>query len=170
MKTRSQLRKSGGFTLIELLVVMTIIVVLVGMLFVGISAGMRQARVFKTQTMVKNLEGAFRAYYNEYGKWPGNTSGIQSVSPTYSDMLQGVTSTLNPRGIVFMQFSTSGGALINPSDPGVGYSCMFDVNGTGSLTFSYGTNNVSERTGVLVWGYNAFISNPNNPSRCIGSW
>ncbi|MBP7830127.1 MAG: prepilin-type N-terminal cleavage/methylation domain-containing protein [Kiritimatiellae bacterium] len=66
---RGRLR-GNGFTLIELLVVMVIIGILAAILFPAISALLTSGKKTKALAEAKSVANAWKAYYNEYGRWP----------------------------------------------------------------------------------------------------
>ncbi len=59
-----------GFTLIELLVVVAILGVLAAALVTAFGNAPEQAEIGKCQTLVKNVETALTALYNQTGAWP----------------------------------------------------------------------------------------------------
>ena len=63
-------RKRGAFTLIELLVVIAIIAVLASVLLPAMNAALKKADATKARAEVKSLVNAWKAYFNEYGRWP----------------------------------------------------------------------------------------------------
>ena len=67
-------RKRGAFTLIELLVVIAIIVVLASVLLPAMNAALKKADETKARAEVKSLVNAWKAYFNEYGRWPVGAS------------------------------------------------------------------------------------------------
>ena len=71
----NQNRRRNAFTLIELLTVIAIIAILIALLFPAIKSSLQKAEIAQAQNDVKNIEGALKAYYTEYGKWP-NGNGI----------------------------------------------------------------------------------------------
>ena len=72
MRARTSLRQPpvAAFTLIELLTVIAIIAILMGLLFPALSGAKEQARRAAASTAVRNIVGASKSYYNDYGKFP----------------------------------------------------------------------------------------------------
>jgi prepilin-type N-terminal cleavage/methylation domain-containing protein len=68
-------RLARGFTLIELLVVISIIGLLVGLLLPALKSARDQAKKMKAQASCQALAMGLKAYYNEYGNWPTDSSG-----------------------------------------------------------------------------------------------
>jgi prepilin-type N-terminal cleavage/methylation domain-containing protein len=103
-------RASGGrsgFTLMELLVVLAVIAVLMGILFPAIQGAIERARITRARTEAQALQQAWLSYWNAYYdpnndtfNWPGfNLMNAAAVA-----VLSGENTTLNPLGIVFMEF------------------------------------------------------------------
>ena len=63
-------RKRSAFTLIELLIVIAIIVVLASVLLPAMNSVMKKAEATKARVEAKSLVNAWKAYFNEYGRWP----------------------------------------------------------------------------------------------------
>jgi len=57
--------------MIELLVVIVIIAILAGLLLPAVIGGFKKAEITEVQTTERLLEMAIQAYYNDYGKYPG---------------------------------------------------------------------------------------------------
>jgi prepilin-type N-terminal cleavage/methylation domain-containing protein len=101
-----------GFTLIELLIVIGIIGVLIGLLFPAVRGVMESARRQQARQGCKAIETAIKAYYNDYGRFPLQTSSAASqlyqpgtTAPAYLMMirvLRGLDTTNNPRGIAYL--------------------------------------------------------------------
>ena len=95
---------SGGFTLVELLTVIAIIAVLMGLLFPTINAVKESARKAQAKNDVTQLVTAVKAYYTEYGKYPGGLSSDGAVDMgTLIPILIGEDEAENPREIVFFE-------------------------------------------------------------------
>jgi prepilin-type N-terminal cleavage/methylation domain-containing protein len=62
--------RQGGFTLIELLVVMAIIAILAAALGLVIWGLVSSAAVKKTKVLIRSLEPAIQAYYDEWSDYP----------------------------------------------------------------------------------------------------
>lgn len=150
MKTVTS-RQKYGFTLIELLTVIAIIAILVGLLFPAIRSAIQKAEKSKAQAAVTGLATAFRAFYTEYGRWPGNPntpSGATDVTTNYFSSSYG-----NTRNIGFFDFNAKdlSGAIFN--DPwGSPYRVVFDddYNDQISNPLSGGTP-TTINAGVIVW-------------------
>ena len=119
MKTSRLLPSRSGFTLIELLVVISIIAVLAGLTFSGVSGAMLSARRAQARNDMSQIANAVQLYYTEYGKYP-ITSGTTDLSfgtaawpndyiisvlrnKTSPNVTQTILDTLNPRQIQFLQ-------------------------------------------------------------------
>lgn len=125
-----------GFTLIELLVVIVILGVLAGLSFPVYQSVQNSAKKTQAKNDVTQIVTAVNAFYTEYGKYPVSTAsasndvflgaGTDSVptgaslagqNDVLADVLRNNTSspnnastvtTLNPRGIVFLDLKTVG--------------------------------------------------------------
>jgi prepilin-type N-terminal cleavage/methylation domain-containing protein len=132
---RSPARYKHAFTLIELLVVIAIIAILIGLLFPAFKAVQNQARQTQAKNDLTQIVNAVNAFYTEYGKYPIDpAAGTVDVSygptgATYTNdkllnvlrnIPGGLTTTLNPRQIVFI----SPPDVKNPASPrsGIGTS------------------------------------------------
>jgi prepilin-type N-terminal cleavage/methylation domain-containing protein len=137
-EARALPRKERGFTFIELLVVMILVAILASMAYPAFSSVMERARKTQAKNDLTQIVTAVNAYYTEYGKYPtvssgadvtftGTTPGTSSGSSNAAliDVLRnnptGPNSTtvtsLNPRGIVFIQPPTS--SVSNPAKSGI---------------------------------------------------
>ncbi len=96
--------RHAGFTLVEMLTVITIIAILIGLLFPVIGAVKDTARKAQAKNDVTQLVTAVKAYYTEYGKYPGGLSDDGQVAmTTLIPILEGTNTTENPREIVFFE-------------------------------------------------------------------
>ena len=108
-------RKDGllrGFTLIELLVVITVIGLLAAIIVPAIAGALKGAKKARAMSQVRDLDGAIKRYYAEYGRMPvpqGDNGGSDKL---YTGAAQAKvieilinTSTItnaNPKQIVFL--------------------------------------------------------------------
>lgn len=102
-------RPLSAFTLIELLVVIAIIAVLIGLLFPAFQSVQNQARKTQARNDLVQIVTAVSAYYTEYGKYPlaprtpaDMTYGATPTNEQLFNELRSVTTTQNPRRIVFL--------------------------------------------------------------------
>lgn len=113
----------SAFTLIELLVVIGIIALLAGLLMPALGGAKTAAKKAKAKSAINILSIALKAYYNEYGTWPHDGTGIPplgQLNPQQNEYLQQMLSGRdidlagnepstpggggNPRLIPFMEF------------------------------------------------------------------
>lgn len=171
--------RSSAFTLVELLVVVAIMAILVAILLPGIGAVRNGAKKTKARLDVAALQHAFKAYYNEYAKWPGNLNdynnwpaseadvesqinGIEVRGPVVrmlagENVMVGVggDDPTNPRQVVFLEVpaeSLIGDAYLDPW--GNPYKYMLDFNYDNNLLIRFsnfsGETNLTDIT-VGVW-------------------
>jgi len=101
----------AGFTLLELLVVIAIIGILAAILLTGVQAVQEGARRKRAAVEVRRLADAVRAYRQEYGKLPLQTSSPpDETKKVDKELIEVLTATEeerppkeNPRRIVFLQ-------------------------------------------------------------------
>lgn len=120
--------KRNGFTLIELLIVMAIIGILIGLLFPAIKAAIEGARRAQALTACKQIETAIKAYYNDYGRFPmqstaaGDWNYLTTAPGTHvalMNCLRGLDAVNNPRNISYLDVpekSLSSGSMLDPWD------------------------------------------------------
>lgn len=110
--------KRVGFTLIELLIVMAIIGILIGLLFPAIKAAIEGARRAQAVSACKQIETAIKAYYNDYGKFPTQTTQADIQFTTSNSAL--ITALLsNPRSIAYLDIGEKfmiSGSFVDPWD------------------------------------------------------
>jgi prepilin-type N-terminal cleavage/methylation domain-containing protein len=178
-----------AFTLIELFTVMAVVAILFGIAFPAYISVMERARKTQAKNDLAQIVTAVNAYYTEYGKYPtvssgadvtftGTTPGTSSGSSNAAliDVLRNnptgpnspTVTSLNPRGIIFIQPPTSN--VSNPAKSGIDsagvwydpwgspYNVMIDCNYDNSLTNPY----VSDPSppggtplyiGVITWAF-----------------
>lgn len=71
--TRSLLRR--GFTLVEVLVVISVISILLGLLYAGVSAALRASKEQNSRTLVAEVGMAIGNFYNMQGTYPKMETG-----------------------------------------------------------------------------------------------
>lgn len=152
---RTENRRSG-FTLVELLVVIAIIGLLATAMVPALNAGFRAAEKHKAAGVAKDVEGALKAYYTEYGEFPegweskdaargaDNGKVVKALLNVDTDAGKGKNSGVNWKGIVFVEFDQGTREAFDKNnvlqDPwGEPYEILMDMNlddeiasGTGS--------------------------------------
>ena len=110
---------SRGFTLIELLVVITIIGLLSAILIPSIAGALKGAKKARAMSQIRDLEGAIKRYFAEYGKMPVpagyNGDGSRETAMPYTGaeqaqvirVLINMETNLNPKQIVFLDLDPS---------------------------------------------------------------
>jgi prepilin-type N-terminal cleavage/methylation domain-containing protein len=141
----------SGFTLIEMLLVIVIIAVLAALLLPAVNKAIQASERQKAQTTAYQLATAFRNYQTEYGTWPDSSSNGLGVSATMVTALTKLDSTLNPRGIVFLEVDQKSVKTGSYCDPWGGvFQVQFDQTYKGSVTAPDGK---TVPAGVVVWSY-----------------
>jgi prepilin-type N-terminal cleavage/methylation domain-containing protein len=103
-----QKKNKSGFTLVELLVVIAIIGILMAITVPGISKTKERAMKMKARQECNAIKTAIIGYYNEYGKYPLQTSTTDqetTLTAQLTDILRAQDDTENPRKIVFLAVS-----------------------------------------------------------------
>lgn len=95
------MRSRQGFTLVELLVVIAIMMILIGLLMPALSAARYSARKGSARSEVKQLETAWKAYYDDYRELP--FSGTRAMDNGACLILRGG----NPRQVYYLEFEDS---------------------------------------------------------------
>jgi prepilin-type N-terminal cleavage/methylation domain-containing protein len=84
-----------AFTLMEMLAVLAIIGILAAILMPAISSAIKQSKKTRAKADVQTIVSAWKAYYNEYGKWPVTNGIFLKGDPYYSsNAVEGVCSGL----------------------------------------------------------------------------
>jgi len=151
------MKKNQGFTLIELLVVITIIGILMGILLPAVGAAFKKAKEARVHTEIRAIETAIKAYLQEYGKFPLQTTSSGGDHPysaaEYANLItilrgQNVevsSKYWNPKNILFLEVSEDSlvdGKLQDPWEQDYKVTADWDYN-----------NIVNTHTGrnVAVW-------------------
>lgn len=103
--------RPAAFTLIELLVVIAIIAILAGLGFPAMQGALNSGKKAQARNDVQQIVAAIKAFQLEYGRLPSNTvsddeygsAWFQSNNKDIINALIGKDTTLNPRGIVFLE-------------------------------------------------------------------
>lgn len=164
MKFASHSKGSGrvAFTLIELLVVIAIIAILAALLSPAIGAALERAKYTKSKVEVMSIASAVKAYLNEYGKLPVDSTLQGKPDPTAlynvsicTNILMVLTdssnqTTLNPRRIVFLEIENAFGEFKDPW--GVQYRMILDTDYDN--TINYNGNKIKAIAVVVGFGSN----------------
>ena len=142
--------------MIELLVVIAIIGLLAGILIPGLNGAFKAAEKRRALGQIKDLEGAFRAYFTEYSEFsPGwgskdgaystkNSNVVDPLLNRNTDAGKGKTTGVNYKGISFLELDSAALEVYDGKgeyqDPwGNPYEILLDLNfddeissGTGS--------------------------------------
>lgn len=117
------LKRRGGFTLIELMVVLVVIALLVSILMPAFAKVRERAQKARARGEADSIKSAIKAYFLEYGEWPGVPNDpdvdVYVVSNRNWDVVQHlrVRDPENPKRTLFLGFETfhrKGDALMDP--------------------------------------------------------
>ena len=182
----------AAFTLIELLTVVAIIGILAALIFPAIKKALEKAEITKATTEVNAIETAWKAYFNEYGKWPCSPSSpfacLSGSGPqngpedgtgvifdhAFVSLMQGRTvddapyqaAQDNPKGVSFLNISAKsikGGNYIDPW--GQPYRMKFDLD-YDNIVKTNSSGGVTNT--VMVWSYGP--DGQNNTKDDVRSW
>ena len=151
-----------GFTLVELLVVVTIIGLLVGLISVAVPKAIESGMKAKAKGELTSIVAAVKAYKQEYGRFPGDSSKTNRLfssnsSPdtikTLMKVLSGDSTALldsqvaNPKGVRFFEGAKTDGTMDDPW--GAQYLVLVDSSETGSLSYTNAGSVVNLSLSVL---------------------
>jgi len=160
---RKNVKRSSqtGFTLVELLVVVTIIGLLVGLISVAVPRAIESGMKAKAKGELTAIVAAVKAYKQEYGRFPGDSSKTNRLfssnsSPdikTLMKVLSGDSTALldsqvaNPKGVRFFEGAKTDGTMDDPW--GAQYLVLVDSSETGSLSYTNAGSVVNLSLSVL---------------------
>jgi len=170
-------RKASGFTLIELLVVIAIIAILAGLGFPALQGALNSGKKAQARNDVQQIVSAIRAFQLEYGRLPSATvtqdeyssAWFQDNNRTIINALIGNDSSLNPRGVVFLESkrvtNNKGGIGADGTfyDPwGTPYGIKLDLSYDNKLEYfnNLAADNVFAPALVVSFGPNGTQDNP----------
>jgi general secretion pathway protein G len=150
-----------GFTLVELLVVVSIIGLLVGLISVAVPKAVESGMKAKAKGELTSIVAAVKAYKQEYGRFPGDSSKTNLFSSnsspdtikTLMKVLSGDSTALldsqvaNPKGVRFFEGAKTDGTMDDPW--GAQYLVLVDSSETGSLSYTNAGSVVNLRLSVL---------------------
>ena len=170
-------RRRNAFTLIELLVVITIIIILMGLLFPAFRGVQDQAKKTQAKNDLTQIVTAANAFYTEYGRYPTTATtdaaakyGASTTNDAVFNELRGISTTLNPRQIVFISppdvkdganprsgigTTTKTGQFFDPW--GAPYNLQIDADYDNEIDNPYSANSgagaAKIRQGVIAWSF-----------------
>jgi len=167
MNNPPRVSENSAFTLIELLVVISIIGILMSLLFPAVNSAIDAARKAQAKNDVTQIATAVIAYQTEYGKLPLATK--TTVDTDLVNVLAGIDSTNNPRGIVFLevQSAKNGKSGTNSSgfvDP---WSNSYNIVMDSGYSNSVSAKGITLRKTVAVWNMPTGTS---SNRRAVTSW
>jgi len=160
---RKNVKRSSqtGFTLVELLVVVGLIGLLVGLISVAVPKAIESGMKVKAKGELTSIVAAVKAYKQEYGCLPGDSSKTNLFSSnsspdtikTFIRVLSGDSTALlnsqvaNPKGVRFFEGAKTDGTMEDPW--GGQYLVLVDSSETGSLSYTNAGSVVNLRLSVL---------------------
>src|SRR5688572_11933482 len=127
------MKTARGFTLIELLVVISIIGILATLVAANLNSARSRARDAQRKSDLKNIETAFRLYYNDKATYPAESSLSWG-------------SAFSSTGVTYMQKL--------PQDPlAPDQTYLYELDSTGdSFTLTACLENASDSQGITATG------------------
>ena len=157
--------RPAAFTLIELLVVISIIAILAGLSFAGVSGALKSARKAEVRAMANQIKLAITSYYSEYGIYPSN----QRTDAAFLTMMTGGTNG-NRRAIRFLEVPAK-----FTNDTGIVTPLKFFPAGQSNYVLIVDTNydgkiRLPDRTPDTGGNIAVYVTDPDNPAKFIGTW
>jgi prepilin-type N-terminal cleavage/methylation domain-containing protein len=143
------MRRKQGFTLIELLIVIAIICILAGMLLAGIAVAIKRAKIASTRMLIKNMELAVKAYYNDWGKYPPDADWTNDPTPEIAVKE------------MYRALYTDGDTFSRAGAPGWGPYITMELRymEESSREDSDGDGNIDAATIIDSWGHTIYYDN-----------
>ena len=160
MNTRPN-ESARGFTLVELLVVIAIIGMLAVIMVPALSGAFTSAEKRKAMQQAKELEGALRSYFTEYGDFPvgwaaqdaafaaNNGKLVKALLNVDTDAGKGKTTGVNYKGIVYLELDKASRETFDSQsvylDPwGQPFEILLDLNLDDTIASGTGTSQTKE--------------------------
>ena len=180
--------RASGFTLLELMAVVAILGLLAALVLSTLGGMRSRGRLTAARVETESIEGALRAYYAEYKRWPADVnesgSGV-AVSGVLAETLSGEPTSDNERGFSFIEFARlhpdeGNDDPVSPwargdrlwDDEDVLYYVKCDVNYDGTIVSA--TNDappdVDVRLPVIVWVRNLDVEDEGDEDAYVRSW
>ena len=151
--------KRRHFTLIEMLVVVAVIAILIGILIPTIGTVMQKVKQSQTKAVINSLRLAIKQYESTYGILPfTGTNADKSIlyepgttpNPVYEELLstlEGNDTSLNPRGIKFLDLSDADYDDAWDEELNVVLDLDYNSSIDSALIYGAGTKN----TEIVIW-------------------
>jgi len=175
--------KRRHFTLIEMLVVVAVIAILIGILIPTIGTVMEKVKKSQTKAVINSLRLAIKQYESTYGFLPFTGTNVDKfieytpgsvTNSDYTDLLttlEGSDTSLNPRGIKFLDLSDAD--YEDAWDEELNVVLDLDYNSSIDNSLIYGA--ATKNTEVIIWSagpdgdHNTTDSHADNDDN-VNSW
>jgi prepilin-type N-terminal cleavage/methylation domain-containing protein len=152
--------KRRHFTLIEMLVVIAVISILIGILIPTIGTVMAKVKGSQTKAVINSLRLGIKQYESTYGILPFTgenadkfieyTPGSSATNSEYTillNTLEGNDTSLNPRGIKFLDLSDAD--YLDAWDEELNVVLDLDYNSSIDSSLIYGSGTLN--TEIVIW-------------------